>query len=217
VKLLSPDAVDQVEIKSLNSWVKTLQPITNMRIKEAVLHKAPVDPSEATEQAVKEAERRAYEKGVEDGIASVCSERRETADRLKVIFSSLQDYQDSLSDQMAEDCVKLAVMIASKILAREITCKDILTQVENALKQTGNRRDLTLRLNPEDFESVAHEIKTSSIGADLANLNLVADVSVTPGGCAIDGPFGRIDARMETQLREIENALLNEKLGANCD
>lgn len=181
------------------------------------LDAAPADVVAAVKQAQKEAERKGYERGVQDGLAAARAEVGGAVERLHAAASAVEEVRAALAREMVEDCARLAVLVASKILRREWSREDTIAQIANALKQTPDRQELTIRLNPGEFEDVGQAIQTCLPGMDPAALHLVADEGVGWGGCIVDGPSGRVDARLETQLREIEKVLLAEGRDANSD
>ena len=113
-----------------------------------------------------------------------------------------------------EDLLKLAVMIARKVIHQEIaTDRMILAKiVAAAVNSASEREDIVIRLNPEDHRLVAaHKHLYLNGFNDDRLLDLKSDDSVTPGGCIVDTAMGEIDARTDAQLDEIFRRLLEEK------
>ncbi len=109
-----------------------------------------------------------------------------------------------------DEIVQLAVAVARKIIGRELaTDPDIIVDiVKRAIQKTTDREELTVRVNPENLDSTinAHdEIARSAKG--VRKLKVLADPTVTPGGCVVETSNGTVDARIERQLSEIEQAL----------
>jgi flagellar assembly protein FliH len=155
-----------------------------------------------------------YDKGFEEG-------KRQAERGLSNVFRALReavDELDGLREQVLreseEDLLKLAIMIARKIINQEIaTDRMILAKiVAAAVNSASEREDIVIRLNPEDHRLVAAHKQLYLNGFnDDRLLDLKSDDSVTPGGCIVDTAMGEIDARTDAQLDEIFRRLMEEK------
>ena len=112
-----------------------------------------------------------------------------------------------------EDVLKLAIKVAEKIIGREIGEQNAgLARTEtitNALRAARHQEMLTVRVNADDLPLLERmrDEKANAFGrAQL--IDFVADQTITSGGCIIESGSGTIDARIETQLRILETALL---------
>jgi len=167
-------------------------------------------PEEIHEQLVQES----YEKGFEEG-------KRQAERGLANVFKALRDAVEELTDlkehvlrASEEDLLKLAVMIARKVIHQEIaTDRLILAKVVSAAVSNASDRDeLVIRLNPEDHRLVsAHKHLYLNGCNDERLVELRADDVVAPGGCIVDTVMGEIDARTDSQVDEIFRGLLEEK------
>ncbi len=108
------------------------------------------------------------------------------------------------------EILKLSVKLAEKIIGGEIK-QDEATRTEivlNALRQTRQQELLTVRVNANDLPLLERmREKIDSFGR-AKFIDFVADQAVSQGGCIIESASGTIDARVETQLRILESALL---------
>ncbi|MGA7829273.1 MAG: FliH/SctL family protein [Geobacteraceae bacterium] len=167
-------------------------------------------PEEIHEQKVHES----YEKGFEEG-------KRQAERGLANVFKALRDAVEELTtlkEQVLraseEDLLKLAVMIARKVIHQEIaTDRLILAKVVSAaVSNTSDRDELVIRLNPEDHRLVsAHKHLYLNGCNDERLVELRADDVIAPGGCIVDTVMGEIDARTDSQVDEIFRRLLEEK------
>lgn len=116
-----------------------------------------------------------------------------------------------------EDVLKLSIKLAEKIIGREISGENSAAVrveiVSNALRSARHQEMLTVRVNAADLPLLERmrDEKTNAFGrAQL--IDFVADQTISIGGCIIESQSGTIDARVETQLRILENALLARTL-----
>ncbi len=111
--------------------------------------------------------------------------------------------------------LRLAVKLAEKIIGREIERDDaaLADIVSAALRHARQQESLTVRVNPADLPRVqAHRERLDPSGR-ARFIDLVADPRVGHGGCVIEGESGTVDARLDTQLRVLERALLARVAG----
>jgi type III secretion protein L len=108
----------------------------------------------------------------------------------------------------------LAVRMAEKILGRALELNDdVVTGIAaRALASARTRAGVvTLRIHPGDRAAV--EAARPELAARLAaavELRVVDDPTVSRGGCVVDTPAGRLDARLETQLAALERAAFGD-------
>jgi flagellar biosynthesis/type III secretory pathway protein FliH len=90
--------------------------------------------------------------------------------------------------------------------------RDIAAKAMAAAKPSS--ASLSLRVHPDDLAALAAArpawLAELGVQADVA---LVADPAVGRGGCIVETPAGRIDARLETQLDALERALRDAVVG----
>jgi type III secretion protein L len=94
--------------------------------------------------------------------------------------------------------VALAVELAARIVGEAARDPAVAARVaEEARRAAGGARP-TLRVNPEDLPAVE---------ASLVGCAFIADPAISRGGCVVETEWGRLDARLETQLERLAAAL----------
>ena len=200
-----PDAVPGVTPEQL------LEPAR--REAEAILGQAGEQASimleEARQQAAAEAENiksTAAREGYEQGYRSALEEARGEADKYRaqarqVLAGAEEARQEALED-LKEEILTLAVEIAEKVLARELeTHPDaVLNVAEEAVQLAGNRKYVVLWVNPAQLEICrAHRDQMAAHLPPKAELQIMVDEAVEPGGCVVENEYGRVDARLSTR------------------
>ena len=105
----------------------------------------------------------------------------------------------------------LAIAIAERLVRRELRCStDIpLAWIREALELVSGNGPLRLRLNPADFRARRGSIEELLGQQGLTEtVDLVSDDAVSAGGCLVETSFGKIDHRLETQLKRLEEELV---------
>ena len=167
-----------------------------------ILQKAHEKADEAVEKAAAEAEnirREAYKKG-----------REEAAQELLENILAAREQRSQALHEIEGEVLKLAIKIAEKIIGREVETDETVRGeiVLTALRQARQQEMLTVRVNAADLPLVEKmRGKIDSFGR-AQYLDVIADQSVGAGGCLIESASGTIDARLETQLRVLEKAML---------
>lgn len=127
----------------------------------------------------------------------------------------IREIRTNVLDDVERDLLKLSVRIAEKIIGKELAAdkRTVTNIVSTALKHARQREKVTVSVNPSDLAAISEESEKFSSSERIRILDFVADPSVPAGGCVIETEVGKIDARLETQLKVIENALISQAAG----
>lgn len=157
-----------------------------------------------------EAVQKGRQTGFDEGAAKAEDEYRsqlQEADR--VLEAAREEYRQILAGAES-DIINLVVAVAKKIIGREATNPEvILNIVQRAVQKATDREDLTIRVNPENLDTALNgqdDIVDSVRG--IRKLKIIADSAVSAGGCVVETPNGTVDARIERQIAEINEALM---------
>lgn len=139
-------------------------------------------------------------RGYEDGLAEV--------NELLVRF---RDEREKKLLEHKADVVGLAVRVAGKILGREITERpETFTDlVIRAVRGIRHEKRIQIRVHPDDLSLARAGLERlrDEVGPGK-EIEIREDRAVTGGGCVVETDLGIIDARLETQLKTLEKALV---------
>lgn len=183
------------------------QTIAAKRDAEDILTQARFEADSILQNAAKEAERvlaEAHREGLERALTE-----------FEKNLIEIREIRSNVLHNAERDLLTLAVRIAGKILGKELNSnkKAIIDIVSTALKNARQQEKVTIFVNPSDLGAVSGEREKFSSDEKIRLLDFVADPAVEAGGCVIETEVGKIDARLETQLKVIENALLGQADG----
>jgi flagellar assembly protein FliH len=142
---------------------------------------------------------------------------QEMAERVATFIAAL-DQLVAQTNESREDwlrrweqsAIAVVTAVAERVIRREIREQPeiSLELIREALQLAAGADDVTLHLNPNDYEllGVHNDALAASLGR-LAPTHIVADPSVTPGGCVVQTSLGRIDQQIESQLARIQEEL----------
>jgi len=113
---------------------------------------------------------------------------------------------------METETVRLALAIAKKVIGHETEHGPVIQHVlKAAMKKVVDPRHLTIRLNPKDIDTVDGFKQELLLADDVgALLRLEADEMIQRGGCMIETKLGDLDARIDQQIKIIEDLLKDQ-------
>jgi type III secretion protein L len=161
---------------------------------------------EKAQQIIDQAERerqRITEEARQEGIAKGLAEWNE-------ILARAASRAEELSNSWEETMLRLAVKVAEKIIGEQLTVQPatIVGIVREVLKGTRAGRHMTIQVNESEAQQVRSRIDSLKELGVSSEIAIVASQSIPPGGCVVESELGIIDARLETQLKCLENILV---------
>jgi flagellar assembly protein FliH len=118
--------------------------------------------------------------------------------------------KDAWIAQWERQLVHLASAIAAKVIRREIQQLPEITLelVRESLALAAGSPHLRVRLNQKDYEMLSQQVEqlVAHLGT-VGHAQVVADSTISPGGCRVDTDFGVIDQQIESQLARIVEEL----------
>ena len=171
-----------------------------------------IDAAEEKRNALEE---EARNQGFEEGRQAGYSEGKAEADRLvermhKMLEAVMQRREEILRDTETQ-IVELVVLMSRKVIKiiSENQKNVIMANVLAALKKVRTRGEVTLRVNIEDVKLTSeHTAEFIKHVEKIQGITVLEDSSVEKGGCIVETDFGAIDARISSQLTELENKII---------
>jgi len=160
-----------------------------------------------------EREKAAYERGRHDGEIALreqlIAQRNEMAALLNGVIDSLQKTVPQLVHETESALIQLALESAQKIVAgMPINSKLVESVVREALQQVEDTAEVAIQLHPEDLALLQkHKSDVLKTAPNSKPLQFSSSAEVTRGGCLLRTRFGIIDARRETKLDQLRQAL----------
>ncbi len=185
---------------------------------EQVVSKAREDAERIVAEAqarAREVEQEAHERGLEQGKAEGFdagkAEVGRLVDRLHVIIDKAIHRRHEIIEESEAQLIHLVLEIATKVVKviSENQKNVVINNMVQALRKLKNKSDVTIRVNLQDLQMATEHVKeVIEMVERVGHVTIAEDTTVDPGGCIIETDFGRIDARIASQLREIEDRIL---------
>ncbi len=165
----------------------------------------------ALEKDLKDAEARGFESGREAGYTEGKSEVERLVQRLHTVLERAQDKRAEILAETEQQVVDLVLLISRKVIKviSDNQRNVVVSNVVQALRKVKGRGDITIRVNVEDIKMTSEHIaEFMQLIEGVKNIRVLEDSSVDRGGCIIETEFGEIDARISSQLAELEQKIL---------
>lgn len=172
-------------------------------------------PAHPTVSDLEALERQAREEGHAAGFAQGLAEARaqghDQAARLESICTQAARPLDGLDVAVEEELAQLAMLVARRVIAHELALRPEL--IARAVRQAAAAlpvaaRELRVHLHPEDL-GLLRELDVAE-----SNWQLVADPALARGDCVLENERSRLDARVETRLAAMIDAVLGDEADA---
>jgi flagellar assembly protein FliH len=147
-----------------------------------------------------------YKKGREDGE----KELEELRGRMRTFLERLESYKAELALDLEQKVLRIALDVARKVVKEEIRQRPelVLVSVKEAVSRSLGPSTIRILVSPEDVERVEgfkEEIKR--ISEEIEEVEIIPDERIEPGGCVVETPMGKVDARIDKQFERIEEML----------
>jgi flagellar assembly protein FliH len=166
------------------------------------------------EQIRKQAEvagRKAAEAAAEKVLDQKVGQRMQTLlPALERLIGEISDLRGEVLAEWERSALRVATAIATRIIRREVAHDPQITLdlVRESLRLATGAAEINVHINPSDYEHLGPQVENiTAVLAQLTPSAIVADPTVSPGGCRITTRYGEIDQRIESQLKRIEEEL----------
>lgn len=174
---------------------------------EAIIAEAQAQKQKISEDAYKAG----YDEGQEKGFAEGNMEAQRLIDRLHVILDRVMDKRQEILEGTEQQIVELVLLMTRKVvkIISENQRNVVMSNVLQALRKVRGRGDVTVRVNLADVKlTTEHSKEFMAAVENIKNITIAEDSSIDRGGCIVETDFGAIDARISSQLAELEQKIL---------
>ena len=199
---------DQAQIIKTDAEAEANQIIENAKAEAAqIIANAQAERDRLERDAHKEG----FDQGHEEGYAKGEGEVERLIERMHKMLEAVMLRREEILSDTESQIVELVILMARKVIKilSENQKNVVMANTLAALKKVKTRGNVTLRVNLEDVklttENVSEFIKHVE---NVKGITVLEDSSVEKGGCIVETDFGAIDARISSQLQELENKIL---------
>ncbi|MEE2902754.1 MAG: type III secretion system stator protein SctL [Myxococcota bacterium] len=170
-----------------------------------ILAEARTQAQQIIDQAKHEGEeirQRAHQEGYEEGLGQHTEQTTQALLQVEQMKASIEP-----------EYIKLVTACVEKIIGKELRTepRTIVSIVRAALKDATQQREINVRVNPDDVDTLrSNQRRLFDVLARAGNVEIREDDSVRRGGCIVVTELGTIDASLDRQLAALEVALQDE-------
>ena len=184
----------------------------------AIVEKAKAEAAQIVAEAqaqhdkiVSEARNEGFEQGSKEGFDKGSAEVDRLIDRMHKILEAVMQRREEILQDTESQIVELVILMARKVIKilSENQKNVIMANTVAALRKVKTRGSVTLRVNIEDVKlTTQHADEFIQHVENVQGITVQEESSVEKGGCIVETDFGAIDARISSQLTELENKIL---------
>lgn len=194
--------------------IKTQAESEAARIKkeaEAQASKIIFDAQAEKENVISDSKKEGYDTGYEAGYADGKKEAERLVERMHSVLDGVMKRREEILSETEYQIVELVVLMARKVvkIISENQKTVIMNNVLQALKKVKGRGDVTIRVNLADAKLTTEHIQDFIDRVEaVKGITVVEDTTIEKGGCIVETDFGAIDARISSQLTELEQKIM---------
>lgn len=158
-----------------------------------------------------EARHAGFDEGHAEGFDKGAAEVERLIERMHKILEAVMQRREEILQDTESQIVELVILISRKVIKiiSESQKNVIMANTLAALKKVKARGKVTLRVNLEDLKlTSSHVDEFIQHVENVEGITILEDSAVEKGGCIVETDFGAIDARISSQLTELENKIL---------
>jgi flagellar assembly protein FliH len=153
----------------------------------------------------------AREQGLQQGRAAAETQFKQQLQTLRALIESIQSERKGYVNDLGDTAAEIVFAAVAKILGDGFEPSTAVAAVREAIRCSRERGRLLIRVAPEDFKLLSSYRAELLEGASTSDVELVADEQVKCGGCLLEGASGTLDARLETQMQRLREALVRAR------
>ncbi len=205
------------EVKRQSDEAQVIKTEAESKAQE-IIQQAQVEASQIREKAESEKEeikKAAYDEGFKNGQETGFDTGKEEVtrliDRSHKILEGVMNRREEILQETEQQIVELVLLMSRKVvkIMSDNQKQVVMANVLQALKKVKGRGDVTIHVNFEDAKLTTDHISDFIKQVEnIKGITVIEDSSVDKGGCIVETDFGAIDARISSQLTELENKIL---------
>ncbi len=174
--------------------------------------KAIISDAQSNQASVnREGYQEGFSRGREEGYKEGELEVKRLINRMQTIVTKTMDRRQEILSETEQQIVDLVLLMTRKVVKviSENQRNVVVSNVVHALRKVKGRGDVIIRVNLADVAMTTEHTKNFISSAEnIKNITVVEDSTVDQGGCIIETDFGAVDARIASQLNELEQKIL---------
>lgn len=184
-----------------------------LRKAEAQAAQMVADAEVQAAEIIKSAQEQAVEmtrQGYSDGMAAANAEMSELLHTVTSIVNEVTTWRDEMFAQGELMMLRLVIEIAQTIFGDGLPLdpEALGAAFSRALSRAKTLGDLRIYVHPEDAIALSPQWAQQQSVITGQQIELIPSDIIKRGGCFVEGEFGSVDSRVESQLKLVQDTLL---------
>lgn len=185
---------------------------------EEIIAKAKADAAKILQDAHSEeqkikisAKEDGFKQGHDKGYSAGESEIERLVERLRKMVEAVMLHREEILKETEQQIIDLVILMTRKVvkIISETQKTTIMSNILAALKKVKTRGTVSLHVNLEDLRLAAANVDEFIKRVEnIQGITVVEDSTVEKGGCIVETDFGAVDARISSQLNELEDKIM---------
>ncbi len=179
---------------------------------EAKIRELELQAQARIDEVTKGAQKKGFDHGREEGFKEGKNEVERLINRMHTMLERAMDKRGEILEQTEGQIVELVLLISRKVVKTisENQKNVVVSNIAQALRKLKSRSEVIIKVNLADLQLTTEHVKDFiELAENAKKISVVEDSSVDRGGCIIETDFGEIDARIQSQLHELEEKILD--------
>jgi len=218
----SPPSISSFSMADIEKQAKAIVIAARLRAERLIIaaqQEADDLKRAAHAQALIDGKKDGIAQGIEEGRKlgrdeALAEQRQSLASLVAALAQSAQDLDAArlqLEAEARQSVVALAIAIAERVTKRmgQLDPKVAEANIDEALRLVVHSADVRIAVHPTQKAALAEVLpRIQAKWPDLKHVDLIADGTLTPGGCRVFSGGGQIDGDLDLQLTRIATELL---------
>lgn len=165
-----------------------------------------------------EAQQQGFEEGFTKGKVEAQSkledEYQGKLDQVKHLIQVAYEQKEEIISEAEPFLLELSTVIASQIVKQELESypQKFVELIKQHILRFKEKERITVCVHPDDFSFIqSQRAHLVAVVNGETEIKIIPDHSVSSKGCIIRTAYGSVDARIDTQIEEIKNAILEAR------
>lgn len=209
------------EEAKLQAWAVTQAEETVSRARvmaDEIMRQAQTEVEQIKQQTYRDAFEQGRTEGYNEGYRAGLAKAEEEAVAIRAQATRVLEQAEKIRRQTLEglehETVDLAREIAERLLSSHLALEPetVFNIAKESLQLVADRLNVVLYINPIELELMkSRKDELKSLLPARAELQVIADSLIQPGGCRVETEQGRLDATMEARREALLKALYGEE------
>jgi flagellar assembly protein FliH len=151
-----------------------------------------------------------YQQGIQEAEAFIKASYADMINESQATLDQAYRLKEQIIQESEPFLIELSCAIAEKVIQRQLNLSPewVIEYTQGILSRRREKGLISICVAPKQFSFMQDAKDEFMLHIDSqAELQILPDATVSDHGCVIRSPFLSVDARIDTQLKEIKNAL----------